>query len=104
MKSTTNDQASKAVADLLREASRNERAELKGKAKRAAAPSKSTLVVKQKAKPKKLQSEPPAILRTSVQATLYLAALYTILKKIIQQPHQVEGKLRVQEAKEQEIP
>ena len=38
MKSTANDQASKAVAKLLREAYPEERATLKRKAKRAAAP------------------------------------------------------------------
>ena len=55
MKSTANDKASKAVAiaELLREASTEERAALKGKATRAAALPKSTRVVKPKTQPKK---------------------------------------------------
>ena len=103
MKSTANDKASKAVAELLREASTEERAALKGKAKRAAAPPKSTRVVKPKTQPKKSQSEPNSILRKSVQATLNSAASYAIPKKTIQQPAQ-EGELSVQETKEKEIP
>ena len=104
MKSTANDKASKAVAELLREASTEERAALKGKVKRAAAPPKSTQVVKPKTQPKKSQSEPNSILRKSVQATLNSAASYTIPKKTIQQPAQEEGELSVQETKEKEIP
>ena len=103
MKITANDKASKAVAELLREASAEERAALKGKAKRAAAPPKSTRAVKPKTQPKKLQREPNSTLRKSVQATLNSAASYTIPKKNIQEPVQEEEDLSVQEIKEKEI-
>ena len=105
MKIMANDKASKAVAELLREASAEERAALKGKAKRAAAPPKSTRAVKPKTQPKKPQREPNSTLRKSVQATLNLnsAALYTIPKKNIQEPVQEEEDLSVQEIKEKEI-
>ena len=65
------------------------------KSKKSSSTPMSTRVIKQKAQPKKLQSEPPSILRKSMQATLILAAYYTIPKKTIQQPDQEEGELRV---------